>query len=91
MTRRALAPSQRAREGRNWKSYPALNNLFFGSAPQAQLSDWRHDDFRLEAGAPALNAGVAIPGCTDEYALTGAPDPGVYPSGGFNWRPGAND
>jgi gliding motility-associated-like protein len=42
--------------------------------------------YRLNAGSPAINAGVVIPGITD--GSVGAPDIGAYEYGGPAWVPG---
>ncbi|HKI70534.1 MAG TPA: hypothetical protein VKA67_13170, partial [Verrucomicrobiae bacterium] len=69
--------------------YSATNNLFLGSSPQTQLRDWTNDDFRLQPNAPAVDAGVIIPGITDG-CVGSAPDLGAYESGGLAWKPGVD-
>jgi hypothetical protein len=71
---------------RNVYSFSALNNLFLGDNPQAQVRDWAHRDFRLRPGASALGSGVYIPQLTQGAA----PDLGAYQSTGHNWKPGAD-
>ncbi len=56
-----------------------INPLFNGTGPSG-LS------YRLRAGSPAINAGVALPGITD--GSVGAPDLGAYEFGGTDWIPG---
>jgi hypothetical protein len=68
--------------------YAASNHLFLGSSPQAQLVNWTNEDFRLLSNAPAIDAGVMIPGYTDGYAGH-APDLGAYEYGGLPWKAGA--
>ena len=65
----------------------ASNNLFLAGSPQTQLVDWQVHDFTLKAGAPAIDAGVVIPGFTDGY-LGSAPDLGAYESGALPWTAG---
>ncbi len=67
--------------------YFATNNLYLASSPQTQLLNWTNDDFRLQTNAPAIDAGVIIPGITDGYAGS-APDLGAYESGGLPWNAG---
>lgn len=67
--------------------YSASNNLFLGSSPQTQLMNWTNEDFRLVSNAPAIDAGVVIPGFTDGY-VGPAPDLGAYESGGLPWQAG---
>jgi len=68
-------------------TYSASNNLFLASSPQTQLVNWTNEDFHLKPGAPAINAGVVIPGFTDGYCGS-APDLGAYESGGLAWNAG---
>lgn len=64
------------------------NNLFLESNPEAQLANAAQKDFRLRAGAAAIDAGVAIPPITDGF-LGAAPDLGAYESGiNAPWTPG---
>jgi hypothetical protein len=67
--------------------YAASNNLFLAASPQTQLVSWTNGDFRLKPGAPAINAGVIIPGFTDGY-IGSAPDLGAYEFGGLAWNAG---
>jgi len=67
--------------------YSATNNLYLASSPQTQLLNWTNDDFRLQTNAPAMDAGVIIPGITDGYTGS-APDLGAYESGGLPWNAG---
>ncbi len=67
--------------------YSASNNLFLATSPQSQLVDWAVDDFRLQTNAPAIDAGVIIPGFTDGYT-GGAPDLGAHESGSLPWNAG---
>ncbi len=67
--------------------YSASNNLFLATSPQSQLINWTNADFRLKPNAPAINAGVVIPGFTDGY-LGGAPDLGAYETGSLAWNAG---
>ncbi len=69
--------------------YSASNNLFLGNSPQTQLVNWMNHDFRLKSGAPAIDAGVVIPGFTEGY-VGSAPDLGAYESGGLAWNAGAD-
>jgi hypothetical protein len=55
--------------------------------PQSQLVDPSNLDFSLLAGAPAIDAGVVIPGFTDGY-VAAAPDLGAYESGSLPWTAG---
>ncbi|MEI6644985.1 MAG: autotransporter-associated beta strand repeat-containing protein [bacterium] len=76
-----------------WTSsaYPEAltNNLSLTSSPQAQLVDWATNDFRLKAGAAAINAGSVIAGITDGYVGT-KPDLGAYEYAGAFWKAGTN-
>jgi hypothetical protein len=67
--------------------YSASNNLFLASSPQTQLVNWTNDDFRLMSNAPAIGAGVVIPGFTDGYVGL-APDLGAYEFGSPTWNAG---
>jgi hypothetical protein len=67
--------------------YSASNNLFLATSPQTQLVNWTNEDFRLKPGAPAIDAGVVIPGFTDGY-VGSAPDLGAYEYGGLAWNAG---
>ena len=67
--------------------YLASNNLFLATSPPSQLVDWTNEDFQLKPNAPAIDAGVIIPGFTDGYAGS-APDLGAYESGGLAWNAG---
>jgi len=69
--------------------YSNTNNLYLGSSPAAQLQDATNRDFRLKAGAAAIDAGVVVNGYTDGYKGA-APDQGAYESGGFRWSAGTN-
>ena len=69
--------------------YQASNNLFLANSPASQLVDWTADNFNLQTGAPAIDAGVVIPGFTDGY-LGSAPDLGAYEFGGLSWGAGVN-
>lgn len=67
--------------------YFSSNNLYLAGSPQQQLLDWTNEDFRLQTGSPAIDAGVTIPDITDGYA--GAePDLGAYEFGRVPWTPG---
>ena len=67
--------------------YSASNNLFLANSPQTQLVNWTNEDFRLKPNAPAIDAGVIIPGFTDGY-IGSAPDLGAYESGSLAWNAG---
>ena len=67
--------------------YSASNNLFLATAPQTQLVNWTNDDFSLIPNAPAIDAGVVIPGFTDGY-IGSAPDLGACESGSLMWNAG---
>ena len=69
--------------------FVSTNNLYLSSSPAAQLQDYANRDFRLKAGAAAIDAGVIVSGFTDGY-LGAAPDQGAYESGGFRWSAGTN-
>jgi hypothetical protein len=49
--------------------------------------NWTNDDFRLMSNAPAIGAGVVIPGFTDGYVGL-APDLGAYEFGSPTWNAG---
>jgi hypothetical protein len=68
--------------------YSSSNNLYFPGSPQAQLPNFSNRDFRLKNNAPAIDAGVNIPGITDGFIGT-APDLGAYEFGAPTWTPGA--
>jgi autotransporter-associated beta strand protein len=63
------------------------NDLYISWAPDTQLMDWRHHDFRLKAGSTAIDSGVPVSGVTDGFKGA-APDLGAYESGGPYWVPG---
>jgi hypothetical protein len=67
----------------------SANNLYLSSDPSSQLVDPANDDFQLIVGAPAIDAGVVVPGITDGY-LGSAPDLGAYEYGGVHWTAGVN-
>ncbi len=67
--------------------YSASNNLYLASSPQTQLVNWTNNNFTLLSNAPAINAGVVIPGFTDGY-VGSAPDLGAYEYGGLAWSAG---
>src|SRR5208282_4430879 len=67
--------------------YSASNNLFLANSPQTQLVNWTNEDFSLQPDAPAIDAGVVIPGFTDGY-IGSAPDLGAYEFGGLAWNAG---
>jgi hypothetical protein len=67
--------------------YSASNNLYLTNTPQTQLVNWTNEDFQLKPNAPAINAGVVIPGYTDGY-IGNAPDLGAYEFGGLAWTAG---
>ncbi len=67
--------------------YATSNNLFLATAPQSQLVNWINEDFQLQTKAPAIDAGVVIPGFTDGY-VGSAPDFGAYEFGGLSWSAG---
>jgi len=67
--------------------YSASNNLYLAFAPQAQLVNWTQEEFQLQPNAPAIDAGVVIPGFTEGY-LGQAPDLGAYEYGGLTWSAG---
>jgi hypothetical protein len=69
--------------------YTASNNLFLSNSPQTQLVNWTNNDFSLLSNAPAINAGVVIPGFTDGY-VGSAPDLGAYEYGSLAWNAGAS-
>lgn len=71
----------------NLYQYSASNNLFLANSPETQLMNWSADDFRLKPGAPAIDAGVVIPGFTDGF-VGAAPDLGAYEYGGLPWTAG---
>jgi hypothetical protein len=68
--------------------YSASNNLFLAASPQSQLVNWTNEDFQLQTNAPAIGAGVVIPGFTDGYTGS-APDLGAYEFGDLAWGAGA--
>jgi hypothetical protein len=68
--------------------YSASNNLFLANSPQTQLANWTNNNFSLLSNAPAINAGVVIPGFTDGY-VGSAPDLGAYEFGNPAWTAGA--
>jgi hypothetical protein len=70
-------------------TYSASNNLFLANSPQTQLVNWTNDDFSLLPNAPAIDAGVVIPGFTDGY-LGSAPDLGAYEFGSLAWNAGVS-
>ena len=85
--------------GRNLKVY---NNILAGvpvgddqrnnilNAPPLDLfADPYAGDLRLKPGSPAIDAGMAISGITDDFKGK-APDAGAYESGKKPWVPGAN-
>ena len=57
------------------------------ASPQTQLVNWTNENFRLKPTAPAIDAGVIIPGFTDGY-IGSAPDLGAYEFGGLAWNAG---
>jgi len=59
----------------------------FPPSADPKIADALSFDFRLEAGSPALDAGIVIPGITDDYVGSG-PDQGPYEFG-ETWRAGA--
>lgn len=59
-------------------NYHGNNPMFANSAQQ---------NFRLTAGSPCINGGIAISGVTDGY-VGSAPDIGAYEYGGVDWVPG---
>jgi hypothetical protein len=67
--------------------YSSSNNLYLGNTPQTQLVNWTNEDFHLLSNAPAIDAGVVIPGFTDGY-IGVAPDLGAYESGALPWTAG---
>ena len=67
--------------------YSASNNLFLAHSPQTQLVAWTNGNFQLAPNAPAIDAGVVIPGFTDGY-VGNAPDLGAYESGCLPWNAG---
>ena len=52
-----------------------------------QLRDPKKFDFRPKEGSSLFDAGVSIPGLTDNFEGQ-SPDIGAYEQGGINWRPG---
>jgi hypothetical protein len=67
--------------------YSTSNNLFLSNSPQTQLVNWTNNNFSLLPNAPAVNAGVVIPGFTDGY-VGSAPDLGAYELGSPPWNAG---
>jgi parallel beta-helix repeat protein len=67
--------------------YSASNNLYLANSPQTQLVNWTNDNFTLLSNAPAINAGVVIPGFTDD-CIGSAPDLGAYEFGSPAWSAG---
>jgi len=69
------------------------NNLFNGPAVGKTwgLSDLRFNlhDNSAETNTEAVDAGIAIPGVTDQFpsVAVGAPDLGALEAGGTDWRP----
>ena len=63
------------------------NNLFLGTSPSSQLVNYADKDFRLKAGAAAIDAGVKVSPYTDGY-LGQAPDKGAYEYGAVRWTAG---
>ena len=51
------------------------------------MVNWTNNNFTLLSNAPAINAGVVIPGFTDGY-VGSAPDLGAYEYGGLAWSAG---
>lgn len=72
----------------NWGASPGniTNCLLAGVSPQFVNTGNRGLAFRLAAGSPAINGGVAIAGITD--GSIGNPDMGAYEYGGPDWVPG---
>jgi Pel9A-like, right handed beta helix region len=68
--------------------YTARNSLYLGNAPESQLVDWVHCDFRLKPQAAARGAGVPVAGYT--VPNVAQPDRGAYESEGAVWKPGLN-
>ncbi len=63
------------------------NNLFLGTNPASQLVDFANKDFRLKAGAAAIDAGTVVEPYTAGF-VGSAPDLGAYESGAFPWTAG---
>lgn len=63
------------------------NNITSGTNPM--FVNPTADNFRLQSGSPAMNAGAVIPGITDDF-VGSAPDIGAYEYGGTDWTPGHN-
>jgi len=63
------------------------NNLFLGTNPSAQLQDYANNDFRLKAGAAAIDVGTVVVLYTDGYQGV-APDQGAYEDGCSRWTAG---
>lgn len=63
------------------------NNITSGTNPM--FVNPTANNFKLQAGSPAINAGAVIPGITDGF-VGSAPDIGAYEYGGTDWRPGHN-
>ncbi|HTF19831.1 MAG TPA: Ig-like domain-containing protein, partial [Chryseolinea sp.] len=62
------------------------NSLLSGTAPQFDGTGALGLAYRLKAGSPGINAGVAITGFTD--GSVGNPDAGAYEFGGPDWKAG---
>jgi len=69
-------------------SFDSLNQSHNVRLSALPLRDPANFDFRLNAGASAVDSGLAIPGITDGY-LGRAPDVGAYELGGIWWKAGA--
>lgn len=63
------------------------NNIISGIDPL--FVNPAENNFRLQAGSPAVNAGVELSGITSGY-VGSAPDIGAYEYGGTDWIPGHN-
>ena len=73
----------------NSYNYSANNNLFLGTNPGSQLTDYANSDFTLKIGAAAINAGSVVAPYTDGYQGA-APDQGAYEDGLSRWTAGYN-
>lgn len=65
------------------------NNLFLATTPDAQLTNSGARDFRLKAGAAAIDSATVIPGYNNGYSGA-APDAGAYEVDEPYWVPGVD-
>jgi len=75
-------PNTQENEGTFEEQSDKKNNLI----SKVGFVDYTGNDFLLTASSPAVNAGIAIPGITDN--AIGLPDVGAYELGVPAWKPG---